>query len=124
MEAPWGDEFGFFNPELASTHACTIQGGFSDPENEAGRMIKDGGIGADRARAWLKAEGLEVPGGEPYSPTRDLATVITAMLPGSDATPLAAAASMEALIAGLSLSKQTTLAVVEAKLAARLKVTA
>lgn len=52
MKAPWGDEHGFFNPELAATHAVVVQGGFSDPDTEAKRMILDGGVSAERARKW------------------------------------------------------------------------
>jgi hypothetical protein len=53
----FADEHGFHNPEKAAAHAVIIQNGFSTPLREAGRMIRDGGIHAERARAWLTANG-------------------------------------------------------------------
>lgn len=43
----------FRSPELAAEHATLIQGGFSTPEIEAPRMLRDGGLGAVAARDWL-----------------------------------------------------------------------
>ena len=53
----FADRQGFHDPEKAAQHAIMIQNGFSTPLREAGRMIKDGGVGAERARAWLAANG-------------------------------------------------------------------
>jgi hypothetical protein len=53
----FADEQGFRDPEKAAQHAVMIQGGFSTPLREAGRMIEDGGVGRERARAWLAAHG-------------------------------------------------------------------
>lgn len=55
---PYADRFfwrdgTFKSPVLAAEHACLIQGGFSTPAIEAQRMIRDGGLGAISARAWL-----------------------------------------------------------------------
>jgi hypothetical protein len=59
LRPPFGDEHGFLNPEKAAMHATVIQGGYSTPPIEAYRMIHDGGAGAERARAWLDAHGLD-----------------------------------------------------------------
>lgn len=57
MNGYFADKFGFLDPDKAAQHACIVQGGFSTPLREAGRMIADGGAGADRARAWLADKG-------------------------------------------------------------------
>lgn len=51
------DQHGFRDPEKAAEHACTVQGGYSSPLIEAGRMLRDGGIAAERARAWMDSKG-------------------------------------------------------------------
>jgi hypothetical protein len=56
---PFGDEDGFYTPESAAAHAVDVQGGFSTPPIEAFRMIRDGGIAAERAVAWLSFHGLD-----------------------------------------------------------------
>lgn len=53
----FADELGFRDPEKAAEHAVMIQGGFSTPSREAARMIADGGVGAERARAWMAEKG-------------------------------------------------------------------
>ena len=53
----FADRQGFHDPEKAAQHAIMIQGGFSTALIEAARMIRDGGVGAERARAWLAANG-------------------------------------------------------------------
>jgi hypothetical protein len=53
------DEHGFLNPEFAAADAVLYQGGFTTPPIEAYRMLHDGGVGAERARAWLDAHGLD-----------------------------------------------------------------
>jgi hypothetical protein len=53
----FADEHGFRDPDRAAEHAVVVQGGFTTPLREAGRMIRDGGIHAERARAWLAANG-------------------------------------------------------------------
>jgi len=53
------DEHGFLSPVWAAIHASVIQGGFSTPPIEAYRMIRDGGVGAERALAWLAEHGLD-----------------------------------------------------------------
>lgn len=53
----FGDEMGFYDPDKAAAHAIIIQHGYSTPLREAARMIKDGGISAERARAWMVANG-------------------------------------------------------------------
>ena len=53
------DEHGFLSPVWAAIHASVIQGGFSTPPIEAYRMIHDGGVGAERALAWLAEHGLD-----------------------------------------------------------------
>lgn len=58
-EALYRDEHGFFGPEAASAHAELVQGGYSTPPIEAYRMVKDGGVGAQRALAWLAANGMD-----------------------------------------------------------------
>jgi hypothetical protein len=55
---PLQDEHGFRGPAQAAFHAMFEQGGFSTPKREAARMLLDGGVGADRALAWMTAEGL------------------------------------------------------------------
>jgi hypothetical protein len=53
------DDDGYFpDPEKAAMHAVVVQGGFSTPKREAARMILDGGVHAERARAWMEREGL------------------------------------------------------------------
>lgn len=58
MKIPLTDEHGFMGPEEAAFHAVFEQGGFSTPEREAAQMLLDGGVGADRARAWMTGQGL------------------------------------------------------------------
>lgn len=59
MQLPLTDDDGRFNgPEEAAFHACFIQDGFSTPKREAARMIRDGGVSAQRAREWMAREGL------------------------------------------------------------------
>lgn len=53
----FADRQGFHDPKRAAEHAVMIQGCYSTPLREAGRMIKDGGVSAERARAWLAAHG-------------------------------------------------------------------
>lgn len=53
----FADREGFLDPEKAARHAVVIQGGYSTPLREAGRMIADGGTGRVRAMAWLAAHG-------------------------------------------------------------------
>jgi hypothetical protein len=55
MNGYFADESGFHDPEKAARHAVIIQGGFSTPLREAARMIRDGGIHEERARAWMAA---------------------------------------------------------------------
>lgn len=57
--APFRDEDGFLSPEKAALHAAIVQGGYTTPPIEAYRMIHDGGIAAERARAWLIERGLD-----------------------------------------------------------------
>jgi hypothetical protein len=59
MNPMFGDEHGFRDPEAAAAHAIVVQGGFSTPPVEAYRMIRDGGVGAERARAWLAEHDLD-----------------------------------------------------------------
>jgi len=59
LRPPFGDEQGFLNPETAAAHACIVQGGFSTPPIEAYRMVRDGGINAERALAWMAEAGLD-----------------------------------------------------------------
>jgi hypothetical protein len=58
-EGRFRDEHGFYGPEEAARHAILVQGGFTTPPVEAYRMIRDGGMGAVRARAWLDKHGLD-----------------------------------------------------------------
>jgi hypothetical protein len=58
VKLPLQDEHGFTDPEAAAFHACMVQGGFSTPEREAARMLLDGGIAGDRARAWMNDQDL------------------------------------------------------------------
>ena len=60
----FADEHGFLNPELAAAHAVIVQHGYSTPPIEAYRMMRDGGTGAERARAWLEGHGLDP--GDPH----------------------------------------------------------
>lgn len=53
MDGYFADRQGFHDPAKAAAHAMIIQGGFSTPLREAARMIKDGGVSAERARAWM-----------------------------------------------------------------------
>lgn len=45
-----------FGPEEAALLAVAQQGGFTTPTIEAQRMLRSGGVLAERARAWLRAE--------------------------------------------------------------------
>ena len=56
---PFADEHGFLDPVTAAGHAVIVQGGFSSPPIEAHRMLRDGGIGAQRALAWMEKYGLD-----------------------------------------------------------------
>lgn len=58
-EALYRDEHGFLGPEAAAAHVYLVQGGFSTPPIEAYRMIRDGGVHAERALAWLSEVGLD-----------------------------------------------------------------
>jgi hypothetical protein len=58
MKFPLTDEHGFRGPEEAAFHACFVQDGFSTPEREAARMLLDGGIAEQRARAWMTGRNL------------------------------------------------------------------
>lgn len=58
VKQPLADEYGFLGPVEASFHACFTQGGYSPPAREAARMLLDGGIAGDRARAWMTARNL------------------------------------------------------------------
>lgn len=51
----FADEQGFHDPEKAAQHAVSVQNGFTTPLREAARMIEDGGVSAERARAWMAA---------------------------------------------------------------------
>jgi hypothetical protein len=55
---PFCDEHGFKSPVMAAAHAVMVQGGYSTPPIEAYRMIRDGGVAAERATAWLDENGL------------------------------------------------------------------
>lgn len=57
MNGFFADPEGFHDPEKAAAHAIIVQGGFSTPLREAARMIKDGGVHEQRARAWMRAKG-------------------------------------------------------------------
>ncbi|MGC2162957.1 MAG: hypothetical protein WA634_13665 [Silvibacterium sp.] len=46
-------------PFGAAAHAVMVQGGFSTPPIEAYRMIRSGGVAAERARVWLAEVGLD-----------------------------------------------------------------
>lgn len=48
----YGDENGFHDPETAAAHAQLVQGGFSTPDIEADRMVKEGGVARTRADVW------------------------------------------------------------------------
>lgn len=56
--AVYYDDDGFLTPVHAATHVIFVQGGFSTAEIEAYRMVADGGVSAERARVWLRSEGL------------------------------------------------------------------
>ena len=56
---PFCDEHGFRDPVLAAAHALMLQSGFTTPPIEAYRMIRDGGVAADRALAGLAEVGLD-----------------------------------------------------------------
>jgi hypothetical protein len=58
-DALYKDEHGFLGPEAAAAHAVLVQGGYTTPPVEAYRMIRDGGVAAGRARAWLAEAGLD-----------------------------------------------------------------
>jgi hypothetical protein len=47
----------FYDPDAAAQHAIIVQGGFSTPLREAGRMIRDGGVSGQRAREWMAENG-------------------------------------------------------------------
>jgi hypothetical protein len=53
----FADEQGFHDPQKAAEHAVVVQLGFSTPLREAARMIADGGVHEQRARAWMAAKG-------------------------------------------------------------------
>jgi hypothetical protein len=55
----FSDEHGFLDPEMAAEHAIHVQRGFSTPPIEAYRMVRDGGVGRDRALAWMEKHGLD-----------------------------------------------------------------
>jgi hypothetical protein len=56
---PFADEHGFLDPVTAAGHAVIVQGGFTTPPVEAYRMLRDGGIHAARALAWMEENGLD-----------------------------------------------------------------
>jgi hypothetical protein len=56
---PFADEHGFLDPAMAAGHAAIVQGGFTTPPIEAYRMVRDGGIGGQRALAWMEKHGLD-----------------------------------------------------------------
>lgn len=57
---PFFDDDGWFlSPVHAATHAILVQGGFTDPATEAQRMLRDGGVLAERAQAWLDDQGAK-----------------------------------------------------------------
>jgi hypothetical protein len=58
VKLPLEDEHGFHGPEEAAFHAVCVQGGFSTPEREAARMLLDGGVAEQRARAWMEEKNL------------------------------------------------------------------
>jgi hypothetical protein len=56
---PFADEHGFLDPVTAAGHAVIVQGGFTTPPIEAHRMVRDGGVMGERARAWMEKHGLD-----------------------------------------------------------------
>jgi hypothetical protein len=56
----FGDDLGLYDPVAAARYAIVMSNGagFTTPPIEAYRMIRDGGIHAERALAWLAEEGL------------------------------------------------------------------
>lgn len=51
---PFHDDDGLFlSPVHAATHAIVVQGGWTDPRTEANRMLRAGGVLAERAQVWL-----------------------------------------------------------------------
>lgn len=57
MGGYFADREGFRDPDKAAQHAFIVQGGFSTPLREAARMIADGGVHEQRARAWMAEKG-------------------------------------------------------------------
>lgn len=57
--ALYADDHGFVSPEMAAAHAIAVQGGFTTPPIEAYRMVRDGGVAAERALAWMAEVGLD-----------------------------------------------------------------
>jgi hypothetical protein len=57
----FGDELGLLDPVKAAGYAVVMSngGGFTTPPIEAYRMLRDGGIHAERARAWMQKHGLD-----------------------------------------------------------------
>jgi hypothetical protein len=55
---PFCDEHGFRSPVMAAAHVTLVQGGWTTPPIEAYRMIREGGVAAERAKAWLAEVGL------------------------------------------------------------------
>lgn len=45
----------FLSPEHAAAHAILVQGGFTTAEIEPERMLRSGGVQAERAAEWLKS---------------------------------------------------------------------
>jgi DhnA family fructose-bisphosphate aldolase class Ia len=57
VDGYFADEHGFRDPVKAAEHAVIVQGGSTTPVREAYRMLKDGPVSAQRATAWLRANG-------------------------------------------------------------------
>lgn len=57
----FGDELGLLDPVKAAHYAIVMSNGagFTTPPIEAYRMLRDGGIHAERARAWMEENGLD-----------------------------------------------------------------
>jgi len=57
----FGDELGLIDPVQAARYAIVMSngGGFTTPPIEAYRMLRDGGVHAERALAWLEKHGLD-----------------------------------------------------------------
>lgn len=58
-ENRYADEHGFLGPVEAAMHAIMIRSEFSSPLQEARKMLRDGGLSAQRAAAWLTAKGRD-----------------------------------------------------------------